>query len=112
MCDEFSGDVSGVTMDGISSAPPNLTMQCTYNEITHESTVHATWNNPEDPQGKITEYDVNLSGNASYYDEHGRHAEDKFGPVKKTVLANQPKRIDFRNQPPNTRLYLRYAADN
>jgi protein-tyrosine phosphatase len=96
-------------MDGRSSEPRNLSIQCHYDERSHESTVHASWAEPDDPQGKITEYDVVLSGNASYYGRDGKQAEDKIHPIKKVVLPNQPRKLDFPNQPPNTQIYLRYV---
>jgi protein-tyrosine phosphatase len=80
-CDDVSGTVNGTTMDGRSSEPRNLSIQCHYDERTHESTVHASWPEPDDPQGKITEYDVVLSGNASYYGRDGKQAEDKIHPI-------------------------------
>lgn len=97
-------------MDGISSAPRNVRVECTHDPRTHEPIVKAKWDDPEDPQGMITEYAVVLHGNASYHDEHGGLLSDHVGPINKTVMVTNPRSIEFTKQPPNTHLSVRYGV--
>lgn len=108
-CDDFSLEVNGTTMDGMSSPPHNLTMQCQYDAKSHETLISVAWDEPSDPQGYIAEYEVVLTGNASYYDKFGRQAEDRIGPIIKNVFAQQNnlRKADFPGQPPNTQIFVK-----
>lgn len=94
-------------MDGMSSAPQNLSLNCQYDVKTHETLVSVGWDEPSDPQGYIGEYEVTLTGNASFYDKQGKQAEDRVPPITKNVLANAPRKTDFPGQPPNTQIFVK-----
>jgi hypothetical protein len=106
-CDEFSSEVEGRTIDGISSPPQNPILNCHYDQNSHETFVSITWEEPNDPQGFIIEYEVVLSGNASYYDEHGRQTEDRIVPITKNVPGRTVRKAEFPSQPPNTRIFVK-----
>lgn len=96
-------------MDGMSSVPKNVKVLCNFDTRSHEATVRATWDEPDDPQGMVLEYSVTLVGNATYQDEQGRPVEDRVGPISKAVMVGQPRKFEFPKQPPNTQFFVRFV---
>ena len=104
MCDSFSDPANARTIDGVSTAPRNMTVKCYFNHSTHESIVRAAWETPEKPRGKIVDYFVMLYGNATYLDA-GRQSLKEIGPVNKTVSNHTY--TEFTGQQPNTKIFVR-----
>jgi protein-tyrosine phosphatase len=70
-CGSFSNPVNGTTMDGLSSAPDNVTLLCRYDNISRTSIVSVTWAPPERPNGLVVRYNVYLDGSATFKNEKG-----------------------------------------
>lgn len=94
-------------MDGMSSPPRNLTIKCHYDNSSHETLVSVSWDEPSDPQGLVMEYEVVLSGNASYFNKEGRFVEDRIVPITKNVRQFMARKVDFPGQPPNTQIFVK-----
>lgn len=57
-CGPWSSRVNGTTMDGISSPPENVSVECKFDNISQTSFVIVAWKPPIKPHGTITSYNV------------------------------------------------------
>lgn len=108
LCGNWSEVVNGTTMDGTASAPLNLRVQCSFYNISGRTTVSATWERPERPNGNITLYNIVLDGMATYRNHHVRRIET-FGPKVKSIDRNLFK-ADYENVPPNTNYTVKVSG--
>lgn len=106
-CGNWSTEVTGTTMDGLSSEPLNLTVSCSYFNISGRTTVSATWSPPEKKNGKITSYQIILNGVSTFRSERGVLKNETYGPKVKNV---EFERAEYDNVPPNTNYTLRVSG--
>uniref|UniRef100_A0A336KPC3 protein-tyrosine-phosphatase n=1 Tax=Culicoides sonorensis TaxID=179676 RepID=A0A336KPC3_CULSO len=99
-CGNWSSEVNGTTMDGNSSPPINLKVQCQHLNISRRNRVEVEWDTPLNPNGVIMSYHVVLNGVSTYRIERGNKNET-WGPKTKTTRADERK-ITFEPIPPNT----------
>lgn len=109
LCGNWSSSVTGTTMDGQSSAPLNLQVECIYYNISGRTAVTAQWEPPLTPNGKITSYQIVLGGVASYQFEKGILRTETYGPKAKSV-NEKPTRAEYDNVPLNTNYTVRVSG--
>lgn len=109
LCGNWSSSVTGTTMDGQSSAPLNLQIECNFYNISGRTTVTAQWDPPLVPNGKITSYHIVLGGVATYRTEKGGLRNETYGPKAKSV-NEKPQRAEYDNVPLNTNYTVRVSG--
>lgn len=62
----------------MASPPKNLTVYCSYDNISSASFVYITWDDPEKPNGMIQRYNIKGNGTAVFKDEMGRSKNISF----------------------------------
>lgn len=100
LCGNWSSEINGTTMDGMSSAPRNLSVVCRYDNISRTSFVSVTWSPPERPNGQILHYNLRLSGLSVYKNDMGRSEMEQWGP--KNWNAAGARTSSTFDAPPNT----------
>ncbi|XP_039298297.1 tyrosine-protein phosphatase 69D [Nilaparvata lugens] len=108
-CGNWSKEIPGTTMDGVSGPPQNVNITCKFDEISKSSAVGVTWDPPSEPNGKIVHYNVVLHGSASYRNEKGDWEEMTWGPKIKSVDASSNSAV-FDMIPPNTNYSVKVAG--
>lgn len=88
-------------MDGTSSAPLNIQVECHYSNISGRTTVSAQWEPPLHRNGKITTYHIVLDGLATFRSEKGNLRNETYGPKVKSVDEKLQK-AEYENVPLNT----------
>lgn len=109
LCGNWSSSVTGTTMDGQSTAPINLQIECNYYNLSGRTAVSAQWEAPSTPNGKILSYHVVLNGVAMYRLEKGILRNETYGPKVKSVNES-PQRAEYDNVPLNTNYTLRVSG--
>lgn len=109
-CGNWSEIVNGTTMDGQSSAPLDVKINCMYHNISGRNILAAEWHEPSDPNGIIVQYQLLLDGWAYFKAEHGRYINQTFGPKAKTVDKTMGNQAIYDNVPANTNFTLSVAA--
>ncbi|XP_073837740.1 protein tyrosine phosphatase 69D [Musca autumnalis] len=84
MCGPWSDVVNGTTMDGVSSQPLDLTVNCIHNNMSKINTVDIVWRAPEKPNGKVVSYQIQLEG-ISVYKLNGKMQNETWGPKIRRV---------------------------
>lgn len=108
LCGNWSQEVNGTTMDGTSSVPLNLQVSCLFSNISGRTTVSASWDPPENPNGHITIYHVLLYGMTSYRN-HSIQMNSTYGPNVKSIDQTLLK-AEYESVPPNTNYTLKVAG--
>lgn len=99
-CGNWSTEVNGTTLDGVSSPPQNLTVICQYDNISSSSFISISWTEPNKTNGVITRYNLQLSGIAKFKNDMGRLDIDKWSlPVKSISNKNS---VTYGQIPANT----------
>ncbi|KAJ6635524.1 Tyrosine-protein phosphatase 69D [Pseudolycoriella hygida] len=106
-CGNWSDEVTGTTMDGQSSEPLNLVINCTYYNISGRSTVSATWSPPARRNGKITSYQIILNGVSTFRTDRGFLKNETYGPKVKNV---EIERAIYESVPSNTNYTLKVSG--
>lgn len=106
-CGNWSDEVTGTTMDGLSSEPLNLKISCLYYNISGRTIISATWDPPAKRNGKITSYQIILNGVSTFRSDLGVLKNETYGPKVKNV---EFERAEYDNVPPNTNYTLRVAG--
>lgn len=88
-------------MDGTSSAPLNLLVDCHYSNISGRTSVMAQWDPPLHRNGKITTYHIVLEGLATFRSDKGAPRNETYGPKVKSVDEKLQK-AEYENVPLNT----------
>lgn len=101
LCGNWSAIAVGTTMDGTSSAPLNLQVECNYSNLSGRTTVSAQWEPPLNRNGKITTYHIVLDGLATFRSEKGTLRNETYGPKVKSVDEKLQK-AEYENVPLNT----------
>lgn len=96
-------------MDGLSSAPLNMTVECRYFNISGRTTISAQWKQPLKPNGKLVTYQVLLNGLATYRTEKGTMRNETFGPKVKSVNEGIYK-AEYDNVPLNTNYTIQVSG--
>lgn len=109
-CGNWSETVSGTTMDGQSSAPNDVKINCMFHNISGKNILAAEWQEPTDPNGIIIQYQLLLDGWSYFKAEHGRYINQTFGPKAKTVDKSMRNHAIYDSVPPNTNYTLSVAA--
>lgn len=109
LCGNWSSSVTGTTMDGQSSVPLNLQIECVYYNISGRTAVTAHWEPPSNPNGKITSYHIVLGGVATYRSDKGLLRNETYGPKAKSV-NEKPQRAEYDNVPLNTNYTVRVSG--
>lgn len=112
-CGNWSEIVNGTTMDGQSSPPIDVKINCMYHNISGRNILTAEWKEPTDPNGIIVQYQLVLDGWAYFRTENGRYINQTFGPKAKTVdksMGQHANHAIYENVPPNTYYSLSVAA--
>lgn len=107
LCGNWSDEVTGTTMDGLSSEPLNLKISCLYYNISGRTIISATWDPPAKRNGKITSYQIILNGVSTYLSDRGVLKNETYGPKVKNV---EFERAEYDNVPPNTNYTLRVSG--
>lgn len=100
-CGNWSEEVNGTTLDGVSDPPVNVSVQCRFDNISHASFVYVTWQPPINPFGQITHYNVILQGVANFRNDRGIIENMTYGPKVKSIAAETTS-ARFEVVPPNT----------
>ncbi|KAK6641042.1 hypothetical protein RUM44_012741 [Polyplax serrata] len=100
-CGNWSKEVNGTTLDGVSDPPVNVSVQCRFDNISHASFVYVTWQPPVNPYGQITHYNVILQGVANFRNDKGVIENMTYGPKVKSIAAESTW-ARFEVVPPNT----------
>lgn len=100
-CGNWSEEVNGTTLDGVSDPPINVSVQCRFDNISHASFVYVTWQPPANPYGQITHYNVILQGVANFRNDKGIFENMTYGPKAKSIAA-ETTWARFEVVPPNT----------
>lgn len=110
----------------VAGPPENVTVVCKYDNISHVSSVYASWSPPKQSNGEIVNYYVSIwekqvdftckkmkyfhfschlqttiTGNATYVNEDGNLSNSTYGP-KSRSLKNDSRNVHFEMLPPNT----------
>lgn len=101
VCGNWSATAVGTTMDGTSSAPLNLQVECHYSNVSHRTTVSAQWEPPLHRNGKITTYHIVLDGLATFRSDKGTPRNETYGPKVKSVDEKLQK-AEYESVPLNT----------
>ncbi|XP_049806614.1 tyrosine-protein phosphatase 69D [Schistocerca nitens] len=109
-CGNWSNEVYGKTLDGVSGPPANVTVTCQNSGIQGGSVISVSWASPQNPNGKISYYNVSIEGTAMFKNENGvietldwkRRVRTVDGKVFTTRFDN--------NVPPNTNFTVRVSA--
>lgn len=109
LCGNWSSVVTGTTMDGTSSAPLNLTIECHYFGMSGFTTISAQWKQPLNPNGKLVTYQVVLNGVATYRTDKHTLRNETYGPKVKSVSEGTYK-AEYDNVPLNTNYTLQVAG--
>ncbi|XP_068082268.1 tyrosine-protein phosphatase 69D isoform X2 [Anabrus simplex] len=108
-CGNWSEEVNGTTMDGVSGPPENVTVVCHFDNVSSSSFVIVTWAPPRQPNGKIDRYNVTLIGEAIYKNERGE-LKNLDWDRKSTSVDEKSRSARFKFIPPNTNYTVRVAA--
>lgn len=84
ICGPWSDVVNGTTMDGIASKPTSLQVLCIHHNVSKINTVDISWMHPENPNGKVASYQIQLEGVASYK-LNGKIHNETWGPKIRRV---------------------------
>lgn len=106
-CGNWSDEVTGTTMDGLSSEPLNLKISCVYYNISGRTIISATWDAPAKRNGKITSYQIILNGVSTFLSDRGVLKNETYGPKVKNV---EFERAEYDNVPPNTNYTLKVSG--
>ncbi|XP_035721716.1 tyrosine-protein phosphatase 69D-like [Vespa mandarinia] len=99
-CGNWSTEVNGTTLDGVSSPPKNLVVTCQYDNISSSNFISISWETPEKSNGIITRYNLQLSGISKFKNDMGRLDIDKWSlPVKSISNKNS---VRYGQIPANT----------
>lgn len=109
LCGNWSSIVSGTTMDGQASAPPNLHVQCNFYNVSGRAVVAAHWEPPLSPNGKLMSYQIMLTGVSHFRSERGQWRSDTYGPKIKSV-SESLRKAEYDNVPLNTNYTLRVSG--
>ncbi|KAF4532910.1 hypothetical protein B566_EDAN001514 [Ephemera danica] len=108
-CGNWSREVNGTTMDGVSGPPENVSVSCKFDNISRTSFVFVTWSQPSQPNGQIVRYSVILEGDAKFKNERGTIEEMTWGPkVKNANKDSESARFDVI--PPNTNYTVKVSG--
>lgn len=108
-CGPWSNICNGTTLDGISDPPVNVNLNCRFDNISHTSFVFVSWNQPKNPNGKITHYNVVLEGGATFINEKGITQHLTWGP-KMTTVNEKSFSTRFYNISANTNYTVKISA--
>ncbi|XP_050313580.1 tyrosine-protein phosphatase 69D isoform X2 [Anthonomus grandis grandis] len=108
-CGPWSEIVNGTTMDGISEAPSNASIECRSDNISHTNFVYVSWEPPKQPNGIIQTYNVNLEGSATFINEQGHLEHVTWGP-KVTSTSEKTLITRFYNVSANTNYTVRISG--
>lgn len=109
-CGNWSAEEEGHTIDGVASPPQNVSVNCEYDNATGTGRVSVTWFPPEKPNGKITRYDIVLTGVAEFKNTLGKPEVANLGPNNKSVDVNKIRSAAFDKVPANTNYTLRISG--
>lgn len=109
-CGNWSEVVNGTTMDGQSSAPIDVKIQCYHHQLSKRNIITVEWNQPLNPNGIIVQYHLILEGSAYFMAESGRYINKTFGPKTKAVDKSQGTRAIYDSVPANTNFTLSVSA--
>lgn len=92
----------------MASPPQNLSVNCRFDNISSSSFISITWVHPEKPNGVITRYNIQLTGNATFKNDMGHLDIDKWGPQNWSV--HKKDSTNFNQIPPNTNYTVNIAT--
>ncbi|XP_032671027.1 tyrosine-protein phosphatase 69D isoform X2 [Odontomachus brunneus] len=104
-CGNWSAEVNGTTLDGMASPPKNLTVYCSFDNISRTSYIFITWDHPEKPNGVIQRYSIQGNGTATFRDETGRLNNTSFDLPSWSVYKKSNAR--YGHALPNTNYTVR-----
>ncbi|XP_017137165.1 tyrosine-protein phosphatase 69D [Drosophila miranda] len=107
-CGPWSDVVNGTTMDGVSTKPTNLTINCHHHNNSRLNSISISWNYPKVPNGKIISYLITLEGNYRYTLENNIFNE-KWGPKIRRVDEPHHK-TTYDGVSPNTNYSVTVSA--
>ncbi|KAK2726620.1 hypothetical protein QYM36_007454, partial [Artemia franciscana] len=107
-CGPWSTPTIGTTIDGESSPPKNVRVFCIKGKTNIDpDAIAISWDPPEEPNGKIIHYQLRLSGQAEYYDQHSIHRREDYGPMTGTSEATE---FRFHQVPANTNFTVQVSG--
>ena len=102
-CNKYSGECSppsevipGTTYDGLAGAPSDVEIHCRSDNVSMVHWVDVKWGPPEETNGNIEFYNVELSGSARYNDDRRKMNAISVDPKLQTADSDQrATRFDF-----------------
>ncbi|CAH1153419.1 unnamed protein product [Phaedon cochleariae] len=108
-CGPWSEAVDGTTMDGIAGPPANASVDCRFDNISHNNFVFVSWHHPKERHGTIMSYSVTLEGSASFINDQGLFENITWGP-KSTSTSETTLTTRFYNVSSNTNYTVRISG--
>ncbi|OXU25361.1 hypothetical protein TSAR_005640 [Trichomalopsis sarcophagae] len=108
-CGNWSKEFEAETLDGVPSAPTNLSVSCRFDNISRTSLMSVNWEPPEKPNSIIIQYKIEINGKATYKDDSGRMKTETSRPFIEHVDFHH-KNIHKTQLPPNTNYTVRVSC--
>lgn len=99
-CGEYSRSVIGQTLNGVPGVISDLLVDCRQNPRTAINTVHIHWKPPNNPNGIIDRYKIDLKETASYINGDGQRQYYKNEHVHN--VPGSMRNYTFYDALPNT----------
>ncbi|KAJ8667803.1 hypothetical protein QAD02_009466 [Eretmocerus hayati] len=108
-CGNWSKEFEAETLDGVPSAPQNLTVSCRFDNISRTSLMSMHWEAPLKRNAIITQYKIEITGKATYRDDGSRIKTEQIRPFVDHVDF-QHNSFKKNQLPPNTNYTVRVSC--